>query len=249
MHGIFDAGFLLFHFGFGRGADFDYGYATDQFRQPLLQLLAVVVAGGLVDLSANFFHAALHVAGLAFAFDDGGVVLVDGDFLGLSEVADLNVLELDAEIFSDGLAAGEGGNVLQHRLAAIAEARSLDGRDLQRATQFVDDESCERFAFNILSNDDEGLAALGNLFEQREQVLHRADFLFVDQDVSVLERNFHPLRIGYEIRREISAVELHAFDHFQLRFQSLRLFNGDDAILANLLHRFGNNAVRWSHRC
>ncbi len=82
------------------------------------------------------------------------------------------------------LAAGEGGDILQHRFAAIAEARSLDGRDLQRATQFVDDEGSERFAFDIFSDDDQRLAALGDLLEQREQVFHRADFLFVDQDVS-----------------------------------------------------------------
>ena len=86
MHGVFDAGFLFLHFGFGCGADFNDGHATDQLRQPLLQLLAVVVAGGLVDLAANFLHAAFDLAVLAFAFDDGGVVLVDGDLLGLAEV-------------------------------------------------------------------------------------------------------------------------------------------------------------------
>jgi len=36
----------------------------------------------------------------------------------------------------------------------------------------------------------ERLAALGDLLEQREQVLHRADFLFVDQDVAVFEAGF-----------------------------------------------------------
>src|SRR5208337_922113 len=114
VHGVFNPSFLFFHFGLGRGADFDYGNATDQLRQPLLQLLAVVVAGGLVDLSANLFHAALDFARLAFAFDDGGVVLVDGDFLGLAEVGNGHVLELNAEIFGDGFAAGENGDVLQH---------------------------------------------------------------------------------------------------------------------------------------
>src|SRR5208283_639899 len=137
--------------------------ATDQLGQPLLQFFAVVVAGGLLDLAANFFYAALDFAGLAFAFDNGGVVLVDGDFLGLSEVGEGNVLELDAEIFGDGLAAGQGCDVLQHGLAAIAEAGSLDGRDLQRATQLVDDEGGERFAFDVLSDDEERLAALGDL--------------------------------------------------------------------------------------
>src|SRR6266852_976385 len=241
MHRVFDTGFLFLHFGFGGGADFDYGYASDQLRQPLLQLLAIVVAGGLVDLSANFFHAALHVAGLAFTFDEGGVVLVDGNFLGLAEIADLNVLQLNAQIFGDGLAAGESCDVLQYSLAAIAEARSLDGRDLQRATQLVDHECGERFAFDVLCDDEQRLAALGDLLEQREQVFHRADLLFVDQDVRVLERHFHALGIGHKVRRQIAAVELHAFDYVQLGLERLRFFHRDDAVLADFLHGFGND--------
>src|SRR5262249_11279337 len=148
---------------FGCRANFDHGHATDQLRQPLLQLLAVVVRSGLVDLATNFLHTAFDLGMLAFALDDGGVVLVDGDLLGLAEVRHLNVLELDAEIFGDGLAAGEDGDILQHGFAAIAEARSLDGRDLQRATQLVDDESGEGFAFDVFGNDDERLAALRDL--------------------------------------------------------------------------------------
>ena len=86
VHRVFHAGFLFLHFGFGRGADLDHGNAADELRQAFLELLAVVVAGGLVDLAANFLHAAFDLARLAFAFDDGGVVLVDGDFLGLAEI-------------------------------------------------------------------------------------------------------------------------------------------------------------------
>ena len=130
VHRIFDAGLLLLHFGFGGGTDLDDGNAANQLRQPLLQLLAVVVAGGLLDLAADFLHPAFDLAGLALTFDDGGVVLVDGDLLGLAEIADLHVLQLDAQIFRDGFAAGQDRDVLQHGLAAIAEARSLNGRDI-----------------------------------------------------------------------------------------------------------------------
>src|SRR5579871_110302 len=243
VHRVFHAGFLFLHFGFGRGANLNDGHATHQFRQPLLQLLAVVVAGGLVDLAANFLHPAFDLGVLAFAFDHGRVVLVDGDLLGLAEVAHLHVLELDAEIFGDGLAAGQDGDILQHRLAAIAESGSLHGRNLQRAAQLVDDQRCERLALNVLRDDQQRLATLGNLFEQRKQVLHRADLLFVDQDVGVVERSFHALGIGDEVGREVSAIELHAFDHFQLRLERLRLFHGDDAIFADLLHGFGNDVA------
>ncbi len=58
---------------------------------------------------------------------DRGVVLGHDDLLGLAEVVPLDVLELDAEIFGDHLAAGEDRDVLEHGLAAVAEARGLDG--------------------------------------------------------------------------------------------------------------------------
>src|SRR6266853_3049130 len=106
VHGVFDASLLLFHLGLGRGTYLDDSHATDQLCQPLLQLLAVVVAGGLLDLAANFLYSAFDLGVLAFAFEHCGVVLVDCDFFGLAEIADLYILELGAQVFGDGLATG-----------------------------------------------------------------------------------------------------------------------------------------------
>src|SRR5713101_9483090 len=241
VHSVLDASFLLFHFGLGCGTHLDHCHATDQLRQPLLQLLAVVVAGGLVDLAANFFYAAFDLGVLALAFDHRGVVLVDGDLLGLAKVGHLDVLQLDAEVLGDGLAAGEDGDVLQHGLAAIAEAGRLDGADLQRATQLVDDQGGQRLALDVLSDDQQRLAALGDLLQQRENVLHGADFLFVDEDVGVFLNGFHALGIGDEIGRQVATVELHALDDFELSLERLRLFHGDNPVLANLLHGLGDD--------
>src|SRR5215469_9106118 len=238
VHRVFHAGFLLFHFGFGRGANFNDGHAAHQFRQPLLQLLTVVVAGGLIDLAANFFYAAFDLLVLALALDDGGVVLVDGHFLCLTKVADLNVLQLDAEIFGDGLATGQDSDVLQHGFTTIAESRSLYGSNVQRAAQLVDDESSERLALNVLSDDHQRFTALRDILQQREQILHRGDLLLVNEDVGVLQHRFHPFRIGNEVRRQITTVKLHALDHFELGLKRLGLFHGNHAILADLLHRF-----------
>ncbi len=164
-------------------------------------------------------------------------------FLAWPRSCDLDVLQLDAEIFGDGLAAGQNRDVLQHGLAAIAEARSLDGRDVQRATQLVDDQGRQRFTFHVLGDDHQRTSALGDLLEQRKQVLHRGDLLLVDEDVGVLHHRFHALRIGDEVGRQVAAVELHAFDDFQLGLHRLGLFHGDDAVLANLLHGLGNDGA------
>ena len=40
-----------------------------------------------------------------------------------------DVLELDAEVLGYDAAARDGGDVLEHGLAAVTEARSLDGRN------------------------------------------------------------------------------------------------------------------------
>ena len=82
-----------------------------------------------------------------------------------------DVLELDAEVFRDRLAAGQDRDVLQHGLAAIAEARRLDGRDLEAAAQLVDDERGERLAFDVFGDDEQRLAGLHHRLEQRQQLL------------------------------------------------------------------------------
>ena len=89
VQGVFDAGFLFLHLGFGRGADIDDGHAAGELGQAFLELLAVVVGGGLFDLTADLVDAALDVGALAVAFDDGGVFLVDRDALGAAEVFEL----------------------------------------------------------------------------------------------------------------------------------------------------------------
>ena len=58
---VLDARLLLLHLGLGRRADLDHRHAADELRQPLLQLLAVVVRGRLLDLRADLLDAALDV--------------------------------------------------------------------------------------------------------------------------------------------------------------------------------------------
>jgi hypothetical protein len=133
VHRILDSGLLLLHLGLGGCADLDDGDAADELREALLELLAVVVGSRVVDLRADLLDAARErfLAGLVVGVgDERGRVLVDRDALGLAEVGPLDVLELDAEVLGDELAAGEDRDVLEHGLAAIAEAGRLDGATL-----------------------------------------------------------------------------------------------------------------------
>ena len=108
MHGVLDAGLLLLHLGLGGRTDLDDGDAADELREPLLQLLAVVVRGGLLDLGADLLDAALdRLAACRAPSYDRRVVLVDDDLLASPRSSQLDVLELDAEVLGDELAAGE----------------------------------------------------------------------------------------------------------------------------------------------
>ena len=72
------------------------------------------------------------------------------------------------EVLADRLAAGEDRDIFEHGLAAVAEARSLYGRNLQAAAQLVDDEGRERFAFDILGDNQERLGGLHNRLQKRQ---------------------------------------------------------------------------------
>ena len=61
VQSILDAGLLFLHLGLGGRADLDDRNAAGQLRQPLLQLLAIVVGGGLFDLRAELLDAAFDV--------------------------------------------------------------------------------------------------------------------------------------------------------------------------------------------
>src|SRR6185295_8465293 len=236
MHRVIHAILALLHLDFGRAANADNGYAARELGQTLLQLLTVVVRGGFLDLRLDLLNARLDVGLLAGAVDDGGVLLVDHHLLGATEHGERDVLELDAEIFRDRLTTGQNRDVLQHGLAAIAEARSLDGSNLQTTAQAVDDEGGERFAFDVFRDDDQRLAGLHHGFEQRQQLVQVRELLLIDQDVGVVELDAHLVCVGDEVGRDVAAVELHALDDVELGFERLGFFNRNDALVADLLH-------------
>ena len=115
------------------------------------------------------------------------------DLLGGAQHVERDVLELDAEILADFLAGGQDGDVLEHRLAAIAEARRLDGRDLEAAAQLVDHQGGQRLAFDFLGDDQQRPARLRDQLEQRQQRLQAGELLLVDQDVGALQLDDHLL--------------------------------------------------------
>ena len=209
--GVFNAVFLLFDLGLGGSTDFDHGHAAGQFGQTFLQLLAVEIGIGDLDLGLELVDAGFDLVELAGAVHDGGVVFVDDHFAGVTELGDGGVLEFEAHLVGDDFAAGEDGDVFEHALAAIAEAGGFDGDAGEGAAQLVHHEGRQGFAFDVFSDDQQRAAGLNDFLEHREKILDRADLAVGDQDVRIFEHGFHALGVGDEVRGDVALVELHAF--------------------------------------
>src|SRR5262249_25117255 len=199
MHRVIDAILTLLDLDLGRTADPDHRDTSGKLRQALLQLLAVVVGGSLLDLRLDLGNAAFDVLLLAGATDNRGVLLADHHLLGAAQQVKLYALKFDAEILGDRSAAGQDGDVLQHGFAAITEAGGLDGRNLDTATQFIDDERRECLAFDVFSNDEKRFAGLYYRLQERQKLIKRRQFLFIDQQVRILHLGPHLVGIGDEV--------------------------------------------------
>src|SRR5690606_20637511 len=172
---VLDTELLLLELDLGCSTDLEDGDATGQLGEALLELLAVEVGGGLVDLGADLLHAGLDGLVGAVAFDDRRVFLGGDDATGTAEVGALGVLQLATHVLGEEGTAGEDGDVFEHRLAAVTEAGGLDGEGVDGATKLVDDDGRQGFAVEVVGDDNEVLGHLEDLLEDGEEVLDGAD--------------------------------------------------------------------------
>ena len=65
-------------------------------------------------------------------------------------------------------------------------------------------------------------------------------FLSVMRIGRVLEDRLHPVGVGHEVLRDVAPVELHPLGVFLLEADRLAFLDGDDAVLADLVHDLGD---------
>src|SRR5215218_477499 len=240
---VLDAVLLLLELRLGCGAHLDDGHAAGELGEPLLELLAVEVRVGGLDLGADLVDAAGDPLGLAGTVDDGGLVLGDNHLAGTPELVELGVLQLEAELLGYNLAARKDSDVLEHPLAPVTEAGSLDRGRVERATQLVNDQGRQSLALDVLGEDEQRLVGLHDLVQKRQHVLDVADLLVGDQDVGVVENGLHTLLVRHEVRTQIALVELHPLGELQVHPEGLRLLDVDHAVLADLVDGVGDNVA------
>jgi hypothetical protein len=83
-------------------------------------------------------------------------------------------------------------------------------------------------------------AGFRDLLEHRQQIADVRDLLVVQEDERVFQDGDLLVRVVDEVRGDVAAVELHALDEVELVLEALAVFHGDDAFLADLVHRFGD---------
>ena len=146
---------------------------------------------------------------------DRGAVLGDGDAAGLPQLGKAGLVQGHGLVFAHDRGAGEYGDVAKHGLAAIPEARSPYGCNLQYAPVFVDHQGGESFALHFFRQDQQGSAALGNRLQHGHQVSDGADFAVGDQDQGIFKDAFAPLLVGDEVGGAVATVEGHALGDLQ----------------------------------
>src|SRR5450759_1133487 len=240
---VLDAVLLLLELDLGGRAHLDDGNAAGELGEALLELLAVVIGGGVLDLDSDLRNSSLHGLRRTGAVNDCSVVLGRDDAAGLAEVLNRDGVELAADLLADHGAAGQNGDVAQHLLAAIAKARGLDGQDLNGAAELVHDQRGQSLAVDVLGDDQDRSADRNGLLERRQHVRNGRDLPVCDQDLGVVENRFHPVGIGHEVGRDVAPVELHALGVFLLQAEGLAFLDRDDAVLADLVHDLGNDVA------
>ncbi|BBG29711.1 RTX toxins and related Ca2+-binding proteins [Zymobacter palmae] len=240
---IFNACFLLFHFDFGRCADTDNGNTACQFGNAFLQFFAVVVRRSFFDLGTNLSNACFDVCFNASAVDDRSGFFGHGNATSSTQVFYSSLFKRQTDFFRDNRTTCQDSDILQHGFTAITEARCFGRSNLDDTAHVVHHQSGQRFAFDVFGDDHQRFACFGNGFQYRQQFADIGDFFVDQQQVRVFEFDGHGVLVSHEVRRQVTTIELHTFDDFQLVFEATAFINSDDAFFTHFLHRFSDDGT------
>src|SRR5205814_1335753 len=111
--GIFNARLSVLEFDLGAGSNLDQGHSAGQLSQSLLELLAIVVAGRLLNQRPNLTNARLDSLRASLAFNDGRRILVRHNTASRTKVIECRSLEAAPGLFANDLPAGQDSDILQ----------------------------------------------------------------------------------------------------------------------------------------
>ena len=160
-----------------------------------------------------------------------------------------NAVQFTAYVFRNNVSTCKYSNILKHCFAAVTKSRSFYSNGFERTTQFVDNEGCQRFTFDIFSNDKKFLTSLYYFFKDRQHFLDRCNLAIRNEDIRFTHDSFHFFCIRCHVRGNIATVKLHAFYDRQLCTHRLGFFNSDDTVFTNFFHSFSNQFAYFFIAC
>lgn len=235
---------LLPDLNLARATNLDNGNTATELGQSLLELGPVVVRSSrVVDQSSDLLASGLNEVLVTLTVEDNGVLLGDSNGASGTEHVGGGLLKLDVEFVSEDGTAGEDSNVTEDRLSVVAESGGLNGSDGELTSKLVENDSSKSLAVNVLGNDQQRSTGLGGNFEGRKDVLKGRDLLLGEEDEGLLELNTLVLGVGDEVRGNEASVESHTLGNLNLVVNGSALLDGDDTLLADLLHSLSNNGT------
>ena len=163
----------------------------------------------------------------------------------MTELIDGSIFQFQTQFGGDNFCTGQGCDITQHFFSSVAKTRSFYCNAGEGTTQFVQQQGGESFAFDVLSDDEQFLAGLNDLFEQRQDFLNVGDLLVGDEQQSIIQNSFHLVGIGYHVWGDVAAVKLHTFYYFGVGFSGLGFFQSDNAVSGNFFHSFCNQVADY----
>lgn len=235
---------LLSDLNLARATNLDNGNTAAEFGQSLLELGPVVVGSGrVVDQSSDLLASRLDEVLVTLAVEDDGVLLGNGNGAGGTEHVGGGLLKLDVELVSEDSTAGEDGNITEDRLSVVTKAGGLDGGDGELTSELVEDDGSESLTVNVLGDDQQRSTGLGGDLKRRKDVLKSRDLLLGEEDEGLLELDTLVLGVGDEVRGDEASVESHTLGNLNLVVNGSTFLDGDDTLLADLLHGLGNDGT------
>ena len=215
-------------------------HGSQQHRQPVWQHALAVFHGRSQTLflrsAADLCNTCFNLSFLAAPSTMVVSSLVIGTALGSAKHVHCDSFKLHAKIFRDHLTACQDRDVLQHGFAAIAETRCFTAAIFRPPRSLFTTRVASASPSTSSAMIKKWLAT-GSLAQAEEPLAAVKTASFRAAEMRHLPARGHFVWVGDKVRRQVTAVKLHAFDNISLCFQTFVLFDSDHAFVANFLHR------------
>src|SRR5690606_35844616 len=219
----------------------DHSNTASQFGHALLQFFTVVIGRSVFDLTTDLVNTRFNRLRITSTIDDGGVLFGQNHALSLTQMGCISAFQAQTYFFRDHSTASQDGDVFQHGFTTVTKTRCFNRSHFNDTAHVVHDQGSQRFAFNVFSNDQQRTAGLGSSFQQGQHFADVGDFFINQQDQRVFELGAHVVLVVDEVRRQVTAVELHTCHILQCVGEAGTFFNSDAASLAYFFHCFSND--------